>query len=453
MNSVSATILTGARAKEKAGLLLLVYIGIWVGVLRDFMPFTSLSFVVAVWALPFTLRREAYRPLPAVWAGMALLFLLLTFVVPVKTLLYFSVGGAFFLLLPLFACRPTFLSVAVWAVASPAFQYLTNVFSFPIRLQLTRWAGQVLSLSFKGITTRGNVIYYGANEFSVDPACMGLNMLVASLLLGIMTLGYYQLKLKRRVGTGWAILFLVAVVACNVVSNLLRIMLLVQFSVWPGTPMHEAVGLACLALYVLLPAALGAQLLVRRVGVSAVQGSEAGTARQPNLLFHCMLAALMVWSAVRVTTVDTYAGFKETGNVKLAGYGVSVFAPGILKLEADNSLIYVKYVRGFYDTDHNPSLCWKGSGYEFQQLEPKVLAGASVYTAVLVNGAEKLYTAWWYGNSRLHTTDQFRWRYDSFRGGNPYAVINVTTADEKSLEREVEKVIRQGALKPIFQKQ
>lgn len=452
MNSVSAAILTGTRSKEKAGLLLLVYIGIWVGVLRDYMPFTSLSFVLVAWALPFTLHKEAYRPLPAAWTLMVLGFLLLSFVVPVKTLLYFSVGGALFLMLPLFSYRPAFLSAAVWAVASPAFQYVTNVFSFPIRLQLTHWAGQVLSLSFKGITTKGNIIYYGPNEFSVDPACMGLNMLVASLLLGIMTLGYYQLKLKKSMGAGWAILFLVVVVGCNVVSNLLRIMLLVQFSVWPATPMHEVVGLACLALYVLLPAALGAQLIVRRVGVPAVKGSEAGTARQPNLLLHFALAALMVWSAVRVTIVDTYAGFKGVGDVKLAGYGVSTFAPGILKLEGDNSLVYVKYVRGFYDTDHNPSLCWKGSGYEFQQLEPKVLAGVPVYTAVLVNGAEKLYTAWWYGNSRLHTIDQFRWRYDSFRGGNPYAVINVTTADERSLANEVAKVIRQGALRPLFQK-
>lgn len=453
MNSVATTILAATRAREKAGLLLLVYTGIWVGVLRDYMPFTSLSFVLAAWALPFTLRKEEGRPLPAAWKSTTLLFLLLSFVVPVKTLLYFSIGGALFLLLPLFSYRPTFLSVAVWAVASPAFQYATNVFSFPIRLQLTQWAGQVLSLSFKGITTRGNIIYYGPNEFSVDPACMGLNMLVASLLLGIMTLGFYQLKLKKKIGAGWALLFLLAVVGCNVVSNLLRIMLLVQFSVWPGTPMHEAVGLACLALYVLLPAALGAQGLVRRLGVPAVQETVASTARQPKLVLHYALAALMVWSAVRVTTVDTYSNFKGYGNVALAGYGVSTFATGILKLEADHSLIYVKYVRGFYDTDHNPSLCWKGSGYEFEHLEQKVLAGVPVYTAVLVNGAEKLYTAWWYGNGRLHTINQFQWRYDSFRGGNPYAVINVTTGDERSLEREVEKVIRQGALQPLFQKQ
>lgn len=453
MISLSVATATLSKPKAKAALLLLVYAGIWGYALRDFMPPTSLAFILALWALPFTLRREeGSRPAPA-WMLTTGAFLGLSFLVPVKTLLYFGIGGALFLLLPLVAYRPTFLSAAVWVVASPAFQYVTNVFSFPIRLKLTHWAGQVLSLSFRGITTRGNIIYYGRSEFSVDPACMGLNMLVASLLLGIMTLGYYQLKSHRRIGTGWAALFLLVVLGCNVVSNLLRIMLLVQFAVWPGTLMHDVVGLACLALYVLLPSALLAKWLGGRLGVAATPGRPPAPARQPSILLHYVLAVLLAWSAARVMTVDTYAGFKGTAAAKVAGYQCSPFAPGILKLQNDNSLVYVKYVRGFYDTDHNPSLCWKGSGYEFQHLEPKVLAGVRVYTAVLVNGPERLYTAWWYGNGRNHTIDQFTWRYDSFRGANPYAVINVTTADESSLQREVEKVIRKGALYPLFQKQ
>lgn len=437
----------------KAGLLLLVYTAIWVWALRDFLPLTSLSFILVMWTLPFTMRKEGYRPLSPGWMATALLFLLLSFLVPVKTLLYFTIGSALFLLLPLVSCRPTALSIAVWVVASPAFQYVTNVFSFPIRLKLTGWAGQMLSLSIKGITTKGNVIYYGKNEFTVDPACMGLNMLVTSLLIGIMTLGYFQLKQKRRVGAGWALLFLVAVLGCNVGSNLVRIILLVQFTVWPGTLMHELVGLACLALYVLLPSVLLAKVLVRHLGVSVSEAPGPSPPRRPAWLLHYTLAALVALSAARVMTVDTYAGFKAAETAKVAGYKISAFAPGIMKLESDNSLIYVKYVRGFYDTDHNPSLCWKGSGYEFQQVEQKVLAGRPVYTAVLVSGGEKLYTAWWYGNGRQHTINQWEWRYDALRGAPSYAVINVTTADEASLQAGVEAVIRRGALLPLFQKQ
>lgn len=438
------------KQKVKAGILLLVYAGIWVATLRDFLSPTSLSAILALWTLPFTLHREE-GGLSHGWTLLALLLTGLSFAVPVKTLLYFSAGGGLLLLLPLLSYRPSFLSVAVWVVASPAFQYLTNVFSFPIRLQLTGWAGQVLALWFHDITVRGNVIYFGSNEFSVDPACMGLNMLVTSLLLGIMTLGYFQRKEKKQVGWVWALLFLTVVLGLNILSNLLRIMLLVQFAVWPGTLMHDVVGLACLLLYVLLPSALGARWLVHRLGTPR---NESGPrlVRPPRLWTQYLLVALITLSAVRVMTVDTYAGFKGAEAAQVPGYTSSVFVPGIIKLENNASLVYVKYVRGFYDTDHNPSLCWKGSGYEFQQVAQTTMAGVPVYTALLVNGVDRLYTAWWYGNGTRHTIDQWEWRYDRFKGAPDYAVINVTAGDQRFLQEEVERVIRQNTLSPLFTK-
>jgi exosortase N len=453
MITLSANTAMIGGLKLKTGILLLVYAGIWISVLRDYQPLTSLAFVLALWTLPFTVRREVPKRLPVGWMASAILCIVLSFLVPVKTLLYLSIGWALFLLLPLFSYRPTFLSIAVWVVACPAFQYVTNVFSFPIRLQLTEWAGQLLALWFKGITTRGNVIYYGHHEFSVDPACMGLNMLVTSLLLGVMTFGYFQLRLRKRVVWGWALLFLIAILGCNVISNLFRIMLLVQFSVWPGTLLHDLVGLACLALYVLLPSVLLARLVVNRLGVAYQKVSDPVPSPAPRLLLHYLLAALTVLSSWRVLSVDTYADFKGAATGKVPGYNITSYAPGILKLENDHALVYVKYVRGFYDTDHHPSLCWKGSGYEFQQVEPTTVGGTPVYTALLVNGPGKLYTAWWYGNGHSNTIDQFRWRYDRLKGANNYAVINVTTADQASLHAEVEKIIRHKVLNPLLKNQ
>lgn len=453
MFSLPANTALADRQNLKAGMLLVAYLGIWIFALRDFLPLTSLPFALALMTMPFTLQKGECEKLSVGWTITAMLCIVLSFLVPVKTLLYFSIGWALLLLLPAFSCRPGFLSIAVLLVASPIFQYVTNVLSFPIRLQLTGWAGQLLSLWFNGINTKGNVIYYGNNEFSVDPACMGLNMLVTSLLLGIMAFGYYQQKLQKKAGWGWALVFLAAALGCNIVGNLMRIMLLVQFSVWPGTLMHELVGLACLALYVLLPSILLAKLMVSRLG-KAVQKVE-GLASSPRsgLFFHYLILVVIGLSAWRVMHVDTYAGFKGVTESKVAGYNTSAFAPGILKLGNSNALVYVKYTRGFYDTDHNPSLCWKGSGYEFQHTTQRTIAGSPVYTATLVNGPGKLYTAWWYGNGKNNTASQLQWRYDRLKGGNNYVVINVTTADQKTLDMEVEKIIRHKALNSLFPNQ
>ncbi len=38
----------------------------------------------------------------------------------------------------------------------------------------------------------------GNTEFSIDAACMGLHMLISSLLSGLILLGIYQRRLKKR---------------------------------------------------------------------------------------------------------------------------------------------------------------------------------------------------------------------------------------------------------------
>ena len=158
---------------------------------------------------------------------------------------------------------------------------------------------------------------------------------------------------------------------------------------------------------------------------------------------------LIMCSAYRVKQTDTYKKFALSTN-QINKYRASEFAPGIVKLESSESLIYVKYVRGFYDTDHNPTICWKGSGYELQEIEQTSIAGCAVFTALLANGKEKLYTAWWYGNGKSNTNDQLTWRWDMIKGAKDYAVINVTASKKKNLYSEVKDVLQKNSLSLLF---
>ena len=62
---------------------------------------------------------------------------------------------------------------------SPLCEFFTNVFGFPVRLQLTQMAGFILHTIDKEYHTEGNVLLKGNTEFSVDAACMGLHMLIS----------------------------------------------------------------------------------------------------------------------------------------------------------------------------------------------------------------------------------------------------------------------------------
>jgi exosortase N len=227
----------------------------------------------------------------------------------------------------------------------------------------------------------------------------------------------------------------------------LRIVLLVQFAVPPEAVMHDAIGLACLLLYVCVPACYLAKFFVARATAHAAAQT---TAQQPKAVVQWALLAALLMLGQRVKTVDTYATFADNYAAKITGYKSSVYSPGILKLENNSALVYVKFIRGFYDTEHNPTLCWKGSGYEFSNVKKQTLANKEVYTAMLCRGQEKLHTAWWYGNAKTATTSQWAWRWDMLKGASEYAVINVTTSNETALAVEVKKVLHSQTLLPLL---
>ena len=113
-------------------------------------------------------------------------------------------------------------------------------------------------------------------------------------------------------------------------------------------------------------------------------------------------------------------------------------------------MVYVKPIPGFYYTDHTPSICWEGSGYTFTTLRVSAFAGIPVFEGILEKGRETLYTAWWYDNGARQTINPFDWRWDCFRGGAPYAVVNVTSATRPQLEMEIVRILKTHPFLPLL---
>jgi exosortase N len=379
----------------------------------------------------------------------AMLFLLLCFLVPVKTFLFFSLAFSLFYWVERNYARLPFPAMAALVLASPVFEYGASAFSFPLRLQLTDWVTGIFSLFGEGVSSRGNVIVHEGFEFSVDPACMGLHMCSLSILLGILFIGLLQMKSKKIVPllplTGYiGFLFL-----CNLAANLLRIFLLVQFAIAPGTLMHEVIGLLCLLFYVCLPAVFTAKWILARWGKAKVCNPVLSTRNFPVILY--ILFAGIVALAIKVQKADTFQPFAGRENSEVKGFTNTLFAPGILKLENEKTLVYVKFIRGFYDTEHNPTICWKGSGFEFREIKNENFNGHEVFTSLLQKGDQKLFTAWWYENGQSQTTSQWTWRKDLLSGSKPYAVVNVTAGNKKDLASAILQLKKESLLQPVFQ--
>lgn len=103
------------------------------------------------------------------------------------------------------------------------------------------------------IQVQGNVLILNEHSFSVDPACIGLKMVVTSLVLGILILARFERKYNRRLKFMELSFLLGAILSGAVVANFIRLLTLVLFHILPDNPMHDLVGLLSLGLYVLLP--------------------------------------------------------------------------------------------------------------------------------------------------------------------------------------------------------
>ena len=65
------------------------------------------------------------------------------------------------------------------------------------------------------------------------------------------------------------------------------------------------------------------------------------------------------------------------------------------------------------------------------------LGDKTIYYGELQNGAEKLYTAWWFDNGANHTNSELEWRWKNFTGDPPYSIVNITAKTKDELFAEV----------------
>ena len=439
-------------SQQMAALVLyLAYAVIMLISLHAYIAWQSVNVVLGLVALPLVTFIQPGNTSNTRYGITAVCFAIMTVLLPVKTMLYFTLAFAFLFITENFSGKINWLPVWVICFMSPVFQFATNVFSFPIRLQLTNWAGYIMNRVVDNVIVKGNMIVYKGNEFSV-PACMGLNMMVTSLLLQLIIIAMYQRKYNLQLRWHQTAGLLAMAFILNVISNLFRIICLVWLNILPGTYMHELVGILCLLLYVIIPVVWVTKWIIKNKGRAVVLGPDIKTVflGTKALQVHIGLLLIVCWACYSVVNNERTVTDSSAAITPVEGYRTERITAEIVKLQNSQSLVYIKYIPGFYNADHHPMICWEGSGYLFRQVQQETIGNQCVYTALLQNGKELLYTSWWYDNGLNRTIDQLSWRSKMLSGARPYSVINITTANKQQLVKEIEDVLRYNKLKPLL---
>ncbi|MGX5819206.1 exosortase N [Chitinophaga lutea] len=416
--------------------IILAYAAIAVYALRQYLPWNSPVFLLGLAVIPIALRSDPQRKSDLRFYYAALAFSVLAWLIPATTFIFLAVLMGLCFVADTTLGRINLLPPLALIVAAPMSDYFFRVFTFPIRLQLTDWAAALLRWGGQPAAAEGNSIVLHGNTFSVDAACMGLGMMTTALLFGILVLGWYQHQYKKQLSFAGTAALLALIFALNTAGNLVRIILIVTFSIMPGQAMHDIAGLLCMAGYVVLPLCWLCPRIVRRWGRTPVEKpAPVPTDKLMLLLSHLCLPACIFLAAYKQTIHAPESS--ASGLPSIPGYTVQAMDDQTVKASNNEVLVYVKPIMGFYSTDHNPSICWQGSGFDFRHIREARIGEKRVYFAVLEKGGERLQTAWWYDNGAQQTVSQLEWRWDALRYRRQYALVNVTAADKRLLDKAV----------------
>jgi exosortase N len=425
--------------REKAWLSVFHFIGLVGGAFAfTFSYFSNSNVLIGLCLFPFCFFITGSRRNNFAYVGLFMLFAALALAYGVRIFYYFALAFYFLWLFELFTGKLSVLILFLIVFMSPFFIQVVTILGFPLRLMLSAYAGGLLNMVGADVEVQGNMMIVDDATFSVDEACMGMNMLAISMLMGVFVLAYrYRLSgtVLRFYSTG---IFFITVFILNMVTNLIRIIVLVYFHILPENPMHEFIGIFCLVGYVVIPLHFLSGWFLQKYG--KLKNEEV-----PQPVFNRRNIAFMTILPVVVLCVGMSLERSRQANIGHANVHFGQVTPemldgGITKISTKDLLIYVKTIPEFFTGEHTPLMCWKGSGYEFSGVSTVAVAGVTVYKGKLVKDGNTLYTAWWYSNGQIKTVSQFDWRMRMLQGEAKFCLINVTARDEQTLMESIRSI-------------
>ena len=407
----------------------------------------ELNVILCLMIAPLVLRVKKPGEYSNRYAWISMLLLLMFHLLHVQVLFLGGIVLAIFFLIESRYGKIGWLPLVLMVLLSPMLQYMIKTFTFSIRLELSEISAMILTKIGKDVTVNGNIFTTDGISFAVDQACMGLNTFTTGLIMTTILVAIAENKTNQSTRFIKLCLTYGLAGALLIIANLSRIILLVLFKSMPETLSHELIGITCLLAYVALPMYLVTNKLnLNKSSQSRLIRREKTTSPLPKL-------ALIIPIVIIIFGLNLNREFykKDPQNPQLAalelpGMTKEVLATGVIKYQDEKSLVYIKPATKFWRADHTPAICWKASGYSFEQINKMTIGEHNIYTAMLEKEKDYLYTAWWYDNGYVKTNSQTDWRIRNINGEQPFNLINVTAANPDMLLRLCEEYLQKDLL-------
>jgi exosortase N len=286
----------------------------------------------------------------------------------------------------------------------------------------------------------GNIIRLpNGEEWLIDAACMGLNMLGVGLILAYFFIGFFAKK-QEKLPTNHGIAVFITVALClNLLSNLTRILAVVLLKIAPETVGHELIGLLSFLIYGVVPmyffikmSSTSSFFFKEKIKNDAFSVATTNVTLRyfivPIGLFLCLVSRAVFFEFYKKTETNLVLPDTRTAN-----FTVINLPNGVTQLRNDSTLIYLKNLPNGFTTEHSPMICWRGSGYTFQKIERTMIGTTSVYMGVLQRESDQIHAIWWFESDNFATSDQIAWRYRALTEGSYFRLVNVNAASKEQV--------------------
>ncbi len=327
-------------------------------------------------------------------------------------------------------------------ICSPIFKFISTVIGFPLRLQLSKVAGYLLSFIVKDIVIVGNMLRIDGNDFAIDQACAGLNMLAAASIFTLLLIEVNRKKSNKEISFfGYVVLY--SLMLCfNVFSNIFRIFILTLFKIFPENNWHEYVGIICFVIYTLVPMYLLIPQLFSKYGKINLVKTTENKQKQIEFLLFISIIVFGFYTILNMKTIKAASATNATLNFSaLKNYDTTIVEEKIVKYSDTAHLVYVKPMKAFYSSEHNPLFCWTGCGYLMKEFEEKKFKSHFIYFGKMYKGKNEIYTAWYYTDGNNITNSQWLWRWNALKENDKYYLINVIANNSSELDKVLDRMI------------
>ena len=382
-----------------------------------------------LWALflPFIVYVQKPGEYSYRYLWIVVICLVLHLFLDTKGMLFFAIAFSIFFFIESSIGKLNKISPLLIILIAPFTRYFIDLFGFPIRLQLSSLSSRVIQLfGFESYNT-GNTIFVNGQAFSVDPACMGLKLVVTALVIALFMISFYERKKRFQVPIVKTMVILALGLAFTIIANLVRIVFLVLTEAPEGGILHEAIGLMCLILFIIAPLYFTIPRFIKS-GKLFTEQQLFNSASNWRFVTYVLIISIVAYHSQQYQAGDDIPPDPYISSIELPGYDKKVLANHIVQFQNMESTVFIKPNKGFYRSDHNPMICWKGSGFFIREERLMELGDQTIYIAKLDNGQEILHTAWWYDNGTERTTSQLSWRFRQMKGAAPFKLVNVTSS-------------------------